>query len=253
MIPEKSPNDTRDYCGMNLPNGLSVLLIHDPTVEKSACSVSVGVGSLEDVDRSLGLAHFLEHMLFMGSTKYPEHNSYSSFITNNSGFDNAYTSDSETNYYFEVKNSALCEAAERLSNFFTGALLNETCIEKESQAVHEEYVLWTNDDNCRKWEVLRKLAVGPYSRFSIGNNKTLRHPDIREDLVEFYNKFYSSNIIKGVICSYLPIEEMKAQLVPFLEEIPNKNVERPTYDLHFKEGCTGKLVKMQSIKDESIM
>ena len=106
----------------------------------------------------------------MGSTKYPEHNSYTSFISNNSGFDNAYTADEETNFYFEVKNSAFCEATERLANFFTGALLNETCIEKERQAVHEEYVLGKNDDSCRKWEVLKKLAVGPFRKFSIGNN-----------------------------------------------------------------------------------
>lgn len=129
-MPEKSPNDERSYTGLKLSNNIKILLISDPTVEKSACSVSVGVGSLEDPDHSLGLAHFLEHMLFMGSTKYPDHNSYSSFITSNSGYDNAYTSDSETNYYFEVKNSAFPEAVERLANFFTGALLTESCISK---------------------------------------------------------------------------------------------------------------------------
>ena len=57
--PEKSPNDPRIYSAVQLHNRLKVLLIHDPTIEKSACSVSVGVGSLEDFDRSLGLAHFL--------------------------------------------------------------------------------------------------------------------------------------------------------------------------------------------------
>ncbi len=44
-------------------------------------------------------------------------------------------------------------------------------------------MLWTNDDNCRKWEILRKLATGPYQRFSIGNQETLGHADIRQDLV----------------------------------------------------------------------
>ena len=66
-------------------------MISDPTIQKSACAVSVGVGSLCDPDRSLGLAHFLEHMLFMGSENYPEHNQYSSFIGNHGGADNAYT------------------------------------------------------------------------------------------------------------------------------------------------------------------
>lgn len=48
-------------------------------------------------------------MLFMGSKKYPVHNEYSSFINQNSGMDNAYTSDLETNYYFEISNSAFVE------------------------------------------------------------------------------------------------------------------------------------------------
>ena len=73
-MPEKSPNDEREYQVIELPNKLKILFISDPKAEKAACSVSVGVGSLRDGERSLGLAHFLEHMLFMGSRKYPKHN-----------------------------------------------------------------------------------------------------------------------------------------------------------------------------------
>jgi insulysin len=69
-------------------------------------------------------------MLFMGSKKFPVHNEYSSFINQNSGMDNAYTSDIETNYYFEVANDAFVEGVERITNFFTGALLTESCISK---------------------------------------------------------------------------------------------------------------------------
>ena len=75
----KSPGRT-EYEAITLANGLKILFIEDSTLEKSACSISVGTGSLQDLDRSLGLAHFLEHMLFMGSKKFPVHNEYSSFI-----------------------------------------------------------------------------------------------------------------------------------------------------------------------------
>ena len=72
--PPQSPNDKRIYKLVELQNQLKVLMISDPSLEKSACAISVGVGSTCDTDRSLGLAHFLEHMLFMGSENYPEHN-----------------------------------------------------------------------------------------------------------------------------------------------------------------------------------
>jgi hypothetical protein len=46
---------------------------------------------------------------------------------------------------------------------------------------------------------------------------------------------------------------MKTHLLPFFEAIPNKHVEKPKYDVHFKEGSIGKLIRMQSIKDETFM
>lgn len=67
IVPEKSPNDKREYEALTLKNGLKVLFVSEQDSVKCACSISVGVGSMEDYDSSLGLAHFLEHMLFMGS------------------------------------------------------------------------------------------------------------------------------------------------------------------------------------------
>ncbi len=93
IIPQKSPNDDRDYCALQLQNHIKMILIHDKMIQKSACSISVGVGSLQDPDNSLGLAHFLEHMIFMGSEKYPDYNSYSMFISNNCGEADAHTDD----------------------------------------------------------------------------------------------------------------------------------------------------------------
>ena len=66
------------------------------------------------------------------------------------------------------------------------------------------------------------MALGPYSQFSIGNNETLGHQKVRDDLVEFYNKNYSSNIINAVLCSSMNLKEMKDTLMKHLEEMPNK-------------------------------
>lgn len=107
-----------------------MLLISDPEAEKSACAVSVRVGTMADPDRSLGLAHFLEHMLFMGSAKYPGSNEYSQFMSLNAGYDNAFTADLETNYYFEIAKEKYEEATDRLADFFKYAVLDPTCVEK---------------------------------------------------------------------------------------------------------------------------
>jgi insulysin len=67
-------NDKRLYRFITLPNKLQATLIHDPDTEKSAACVDVRVGSMCDPENVNGLAHFLEHLLFMGTEKYPEEN-----------------------------------------------------------------------------------------------------------------------------------------------------------------------------------
>ena len=67
----KSPSDNRTYKAIKLANELECVLIQDVDALKSSAALSVGVGSFKDPITSQGLAHYLEHMLFMGTTKYP--------------------------------------------------------------------------------------------------------------------------------------------------------------------------------------
>ena len=87
----KSQSDNRSYRSLTLSNGLSALLISDPEADKSAASINVGVGSALDPLDFQGTAHFLEHMLFEGTSKYPDENEYMIFMSNNAGSNNAYT------------------------------------------------------------------------------------------------------------------------------------------------------------------
>lgn len=77
-----------------------MVAVKDDQAEKSAVSMSVGVGSLFDPKEYSGLAHFLEHMLFLGTDKYPNSSEYRDYLTKNSGNSNAYTAEMETNYHF---------------------------------------------------------------------------------------------------------------------------------------------------------
>ena len=65
----KSIGDKRDYKAFILDNGLKVLLVSDPETDKSAAALDVNVGFMCDPREVQGLAHFLEHMLFLGTKK----------------------------------------------------------------------------------------------------------------------------------------------------------------------------------------
>ncbi|MCE3252414.1 MAG: peptidase, partial [Cellvibrio sp.] len=103
----KSENDKRNYRYLLLDNQLRVLLISDPDTEKSATALDVNVGANQNPPERPGLAHFLEHMLFLGSEKYPQAGEYQEFIAQHGGSFNAYTAAESTNYYFEIDNDQL--------------------------------------------------------------------------------------------------------------------------------------------------
>ena len=70
-------------------------------------SLSVNAGSLNDPEHRGGLAHFLEHMIFMGSEKYPDESAYAEHVTSHGGYCNAWTEFEWTNYHYEVATDGL--------------------------------------------------------------------------------------------------------------------------------------------------
>lgn len=72
--------DPRSYRGLRLANGIRVLLASDPDTTKAAAALEVGVGSMNNPSRWPGLAHFCEHMLFLGTARYPDEGDFARFI-----------------------------------------------------------------------------------------------------------------------------------------------------------------------------
>ena len=111
----KSPNDKRTYEVFMLKNGIEVITVSDPDLATSAATLSVGVGQFQDPEDAQGIAHFLEHMIFMGSEKYKKPNEYMQFISENGGSTNAFTATEQTTYLFSINSSMFSEALDRLS------------------------------------------------------------------------------------------------------------------------------------------
>jgi insulysin len=129
-VPVQKPDlDHRDYHSFTLENKLKVLIVSDPKADKSAAALDVNVGHFSDADIA-GLAHFCEHMLFMGSAEFPGENEYSSYLAENGGHSNAFTSTENTNYYFQVEKSGLKGALERFSKFFISPLFAEGSVDR---------------------------------------------------------------------------------------------------------------------------
>ena len=144
---EKSKNDKNIYQLFQLENGVTSLLIQDLNSKGDAdagsnmasVSIAVNAGSFNDPPTRPGLAHFLEHMIFMGSEKYPDENEFNSLISANGGYSNAYTENEQTNYQFKINHQKLREALDIKANLLAKPLLKQDAQKREIQAVDSEF------------------------------------------------------------------------------------------------------------------
>lgn len=228
----KSDKDTRQYQAIRLDNGMVVLLVSDAQAVKSLSALVVPVGSLEDPDSHPGLAHYLEHMTLMGSKKYPQPDSLAEYLKMHGGSHNASTAPYRTAYYLEVENDALDGAVDRLADAIAEPLLAKKYAERERNAVNAELTMARTRDGMRMAQVSAETInpAHPGARFSGGNLETLSDKPgspVHDALLAFRDKFYSANLMKAVIYSNRPLNELATLAVQTYGRVPNKNITRP--------------------------
>jgi secreted Zn-dependent insulinase-like peptidase len=221
----QSPNDTRDVAALTLDNGLEILVISDPDTDKAAAAMDINAGSFHDPNHTQGLAHFLEHMLFLGTDKYPVAGDYEKFLTAHGGHHNAFTAGEHTNYFFDVDPDHFEQALDRFSRFFVAPTMDSEFIDRERHAVDSEYHLKINDDWRRLYQVIKENVnpEHPYAKFSVGNLETLVDSDegtLREKLLSFYQSHYYAQNMRLVILGQEPLEQLKSLAINKFSEVP---------------------------------
>ncbi|KAL8788751.1 MAG: hypothetical protein Q9195_007158 [Heterodermia aff. obscurata] len=264
---ETSSLDDRSYRVIELPNKLEALLVHDPKTDKASASVNVNVGSFSDADDMPGMAHAVEHLLFMGTEKYPVENAYSQYLTAHSGYSNAYTASTETNYFFEVAASSEVSDSDRLTNgdsepsingaisqdsstsplygaldrfaqFFIAPLFLSSTLDRELRAVDSENKKNLQSDAWRLMQLNKSLSSSkhPYHHFSTGNLETLRDEprkrgvDIRKEFIDFHDRNYSANQMKLVVLGRESLDELESWVADLFAGVRNKDLPKKRWD-----------------------
>lgn len=227
----KSDQDKRRYRYLVLPNKMRVLLISDKNAENSSAALSVHVGAYDNPQDREGLAHFLEHMLFLGTQKYPNAGEYQQFIAAHGGKHNAYTAQETTTYFFDVANDQFAQALDRFAQFFIAPLFNATYVERERQAVQAEFTAKLKDDGRRAWEVYREVInpLHPAAKFSVGDVHTLadwpKRP-VREELIAFYEQHYSADEMVMVLLGQESIETLTDWAKHYFSAVPLRETKK---------------------------
>lgn len=253
------PNDPRHFRAITLPHGTQVLLVHDPSATKAAAAVALPVGSISDPETQQGLAHFLEHMLFLGSRHFPEPGAFQAFVEANGGHTNAMTAYSSTVYVFEVAPQALAEGLARLVDTLAYPLLDPAYVDKERHAVHAEMESKKFDDSRRL--VMLTLSTlnfeHPATRFTGGNLETLADKPgsrLHDALTRFHGTWYSAPLMRVVLTSPEPLEHLEAIARQTLEKLPVRAQNPPSISAAaITEEQTGVWIPMQPVRPVQLL
>lgn len=228
----KSEQDPRQYQAITLDNGMTVLLVSDKDAPKSLAALTLPIGSLDDPAQQAGLAHYLEHMVLMGSTRYPEPDSLADFLKKHGGSHNASTASYRTAFYLEVENDALAPAVDRLADAIAAPLLDPVNADRERHAVNAELTMARARDALRMGQVGAETInpAHPAAHFYGGNLETLRDKpgsNLHQALLDFYHSHYSANLMKAVIYSNQSLAQMAAIAAGTFGRVANHNASVP--------------------------
>ncbi|TVY81559.1 putative zinc protease, partial [Lachnellula suecica] len=254
--------DDRSYRVIRLPNQLEVLLVHDAETDKASAAMDVNVGNFSDEEDMPGMAHAVEHLLFMGTKKYPVENAYSQYLSSHSGSSNAYTGATSTNYYFEVaakpaedassnESSPLYGALDRFAQFFIDPLFLSSTLDRELRAVDSENKKNLQSDQWRLHQLEKALSnpKHPYCHFSTGNFEVLktqpeeRGVDVRQKFMDFHEKHYSANRMKLVILGREPLDTLEGWAADLFAGVRNKDLTQNRWETEVPFGANDLLTQ----------
>jgi len=199
----------------------------------AACALMIDYGSFAEPTKYQGLAHFLEHMIFMGSEKYPEENIFDAHIKKCGGFSNANTDCEETLFYFEVAEKHLDSSLDYFTALMKAPLMKQEAMQRERSAVDSEFQQILQDDETRRDQLLASLATKgfPHGTFAWGNMKSLREnvddAELHKVLHEIRKEHYGANRMYVCLQARLPIDELESLVVRHFSEIPHNDVRAP--------------------------
>ena len=190
----------QDYSTFKLDNGQTVIIkeVHDNPIV--TIDTWIKTGSINETEKNNGVAHFLEHLFFKGTTKYPT-GEFDKILESKGAITNAATSKDFTHYYITLPSNYFQIAMELHADMLLNPLIPRKELEKERKVVLEE--ISKNLDNPEN-QLYQNLVNAfyqnhPYKRKVIGEKEIIENIS-REEIMDFYNTWYNpSNMITVVV------------------------------------------------------
>lgn len=199
---------------LTLDNGLQVTLRHAPQLKRCAGAMRVMAGSHDAPHTYAGLAHFLEHLLFLGNDRFPLDDGLMRYVQRHGGQVNASTRERTTDYFFEVPQAAFAGGLERLCDMLARPVFDQQCQLREREVIHAEFIAWSRNPQAQAHFALlqRVCAQHPLSGFQAGNRYSLPvpSPDFQTALQGYHQRYYQAGQMSLSLSGPQSLEHLEA-------------------------------------------
>lgn len=185
---------------IQLENGLRIVLFPHPGSGMVACNVFVGAGSVRETDRFAGSSHFLEHVLFNGTTQRTQEQLYAA-ADRIGAYNNATTRQETTHFMIVVPKEQIASAIDIQSSMLLDSTLPAEKFEKERGIVLEELSRDLDDPDAGLERSLEEMLHGsssPFARPVLGTAETIASLP-RDSVVAYYKKHYVPSNMRVVL------------------------------------------------------
>jgi len=201
---------------LRLDNGVQATLLHDPQASRVALVAGVDAGSLHEPPAWPGLAHFLEHCLFLGSEGFAEAGAFAGYVHGHGGRYNARTLGLHTQYYLEMPAGELVPALERFCALLARPLLLPERLLSEREVLHAEYLARSQDGDSQLFGALAGLLdpAHPLAHFHAGARDSLdpQAPGFLAELRAWHARHYRGENLRLLVCGPQSLGELEAQV-----------------------------------------
>lgn len=204
-----------------LKNGLEVIVVENHRVPAVSHTIWYRIGAADDPAGKSGLAHYHEHTMFLGTSKYKS-GDYSKIIASHGGEENAFTGHDATAYFINIAKEELPLAMEMEADRMRGLTPSDADMAKEKQVIIEErrMRIENNPEALLDEQVQATLFRNhPYHQPTIGW-LTEMEGLTKQDVIDFHNKYYHPNNAVLIVGGDVNPQEVKLLAEKYYGDLP---------------------------------
>ena len=221
------------YKCQTLKNGLTIIGEEIPYLKSISLGVWVKAGSIMETKENSGVSHFIEHMLFKGTTNRTS-KELAREIDNLGGVINAFTSKECTCFYVKLLDEHINIGIDVLSDMILNSRFDELDIKKEKSVILEELKMYEDSPDDLVYDLLLENI---YKDHSLGMNILVDRQSLknlkRESILDYYNEYYVPNNSIISICGNFKFEEIVKQIEEKFKTWQPKSVDTTTTKPNF--------------------